>query len=401
MSIPATYETRRVAGEPPRDLGAPVARNAGNRNAPTPFRTHLTLSFRFRLRGFPWCLRAGAEDLCGLEALFDRYEPFFERIKLRSELACRLQAPPGEGIAGLLSEPCDLGAGLLRAARQLVSRVLAALGDLADNLTRSLAGLARCRSGCRKGAFDRCAKGFSDAAVVASPGPCLAPRMPWRQLTVLTRLNGGPMRTYLDPTAPIAPDALLVDDPKTAMDLAVAITESPRMSNLAHGLWGYHGTTAGRGRVDDSVAWHRRTQRGGRDGRFGRFGRLKGDSNRIVHCARWRFGASDASLVATAFRAWRRCLGCPLGREFLQPDAGLTEALIARGQRPGDLHRSLGRRPRWPGTDAIGGAAALDLSSAAFAAGRGEGWNRAAHAPWWSPGNWAAQRWSARRWRKL
>ena len=30
------------------------------------------------------------------------------------------------------------------------------------------------------------------------------------------------MRTYLDPTAPIAPDALLVDDPKTAMDLAVA-----------------------------------------------------------------------------------------------------------------------------------------------------------------------------------
>jgi len=51
------------------------------------------------------------------------------------------------------------------------------------------------------------------------------------------------MRTYLDPTAPIAANALLTDDPKAAMDLAVALTDSPRMSNLAHGLWGYHGTT--------------------------------------------------------------------------------------------------------------------------------------------------------------
>ncbi|MDQ2675216.1 MAG: hypothetical protein M3Y34_00270 [Actinomycetota bacterium] len=51
------------------------------------------------------------------------------------------------------------------------------------------------------------------------------------------------MRTYLDPTAPIASDAIVVDDPKLAMDLAIAICESPRMSNLAHGLWGYHGTT--------------------------------------------------------------------------------------------------------------------------------------------------------------
>jgi hypothetical protein len=52
------------------------------------------------------------------------------------------------------------------------------------------------------------------------------------------------VRAYLDPTAPIAPAALLTDDPKGAMDLAVALTDSPRMSNLAHGLWGYHGTTS-------------------------------------------------------------------------------------------------------------------------------------------------------------
>jgi uridine phosphorylase len=51
------------------------------------------------------------------------------------------------------------------------------------------------------------------------------------------------MRSYLDPTAPIAAQAVLTDDPKSAMDLAVALTDSPRMSNLAHGLWGYHGLT--------------------------------------------------------------------------------------------------------------------------------------------------------------
>ena len=53
------------------------------------------------------------------------------------------------------------------------------------------------------------------------------------------------MRTHLDPTAPIARDAVLTEDPKGAMDLAVALCDSPRMSNLAHGLWGYHGTTPG------------------------------------------------------------------------------------------------------------------------------------------------------------
>ncbi|HYH60298.1 MAG TPA: hypothetical protein VD766_00380 [Solirubrobacterales bacterium] len=51
------------------------------------------------------------------------------------------------------------------------------------------------------------------------------------------------MRSYLEPTAPIASQALLTDDPKGAMDLATALCDSPRMSNLSHGLWGYGGTT--------------------------------------------------------------------------------------------------------------------------------------------------------------
>ena len=50
---------------------------------------------------------------------------------------------------------------------------------------------------------------------------------------------------YLHPTAPIASQAILTDDPKAAMDLAAALCDSPRMSNLAHGLWGYGGTTPG------------------------------------------------------------------------------------------------------------------------------------------------------------
>ena len=53
--------------------------------------------------------------------------------------------------------------------------------------------------------------------------------------------------SYLRPTAPIAPDALLVADPGLAMALAQAVLVKPLMSNHHHGLWGYSGATpAGR-----------------------------------------------------------------------------------------------------------------------------------------------------------
>jgi uridine phosphorylase len=48
---------------------------------------------------------------------------------------------------------------------------------------------------------------------------------------------------FLRPTAPIAPDALLVADPGVAMALAQVVLEKPLMSNHHHGLWGYSGTT--------------------------------------------------------------------------------------------------------------------------------------------------------------
>jgi uridine phosphorylase len=49
--------------------------------------------------------------------------------------------------------------------------------------------------------------------------------------------------TRLRPTAPIAPDAVLVGDPGRALLLAQELLEEPKMSNHARGLWGYSGQT--------------------------------------------------------------------------------------------------------------------------------------------------------------
>lgn len=49
--------------------------------------------------------------------------------------------------------------------------------------------------------------------------------------------------TPLRPTAPIAADALLPGDPARALYLAQELLSKPKMSNHAHGLWGYGGRT--------------------------------------------------------------------------------------------------------------------------------------------------------------
>ncbi len=51
------------------------------------------------------------------------------------------------------------------------------------------------------------------------------------------------MPARLRPTAPIAPDAILVGDPGRALLLAQELLEKPKMSNHARGLWGYTGRT--------------------------------------------------------------------------------------------------------------------------------------------------------------
>jgi uridine phosphorylase len=56
------------------------------------------------------------------------------------------------------------------------------------------------------------------------------------------------MPARLCPTAPMAPDAILVGDPGRALLLAQELLEKPKMSNHARGLWGYTGRTpAGEG----------------------------------------------------------------------------------------------------------------------------------------------------------
>lgn len=55
------------------------------------------------------------------------------------------------------------------------------------------------------------------------------------------------MPARLRPTAPIAPEAILVGDPGRALLLAQELLAQPKMSNHARGLWGYSGSTpAGR-----------------------------------------------------------------------------------------------------------------------------------------------------------
>jgi purine-nucleoside phosphorylase len=51
------------------------------------------------------------------------------------------------------------------------------------------------------------------------------------------------MPARLRPTAPMAPDAILVGDPGRALLLAQELLEKPKMSNHARGLWGYTGHT--------------------------------------------------------------------------------------------------------------------------------------------------------------
>lgn len=52
------------------------------------------------------------------------------------------------------------------------------------------------------------------------------------------------MPTVLRSTAPVAGDALLPGDPARALALAQELLAEPLMSNHAHGLWGYSGSTA-------------------------------------------------------------------------------------------------------------------------------------------------------------
>ncbi|MDX6586222.1 MAG: purine-nucleoside phosphorylase [Solirubrobacterales bacterium] len=173
------------------------------------------------------------------------------------------------------------------------------------------------------------------------------------------------MRSYIDPTAPIAPDALLVDDPKVAMDLAVAITESPRMSNLAHGLWGYHGATR-----DGAELTIQSLGIGGPSAAavvadLAELGVTR--AIRIGFCIAHGDLERGSTLVATSFVPGDGAGTTLSGGKSLEPDPTLTDALI---HAAGDPSTGAVRSVDVLGAAAKGGVdvVAIDLSSAAFAA---------------------------------
>ena len=49
------------------------------------------------------------------------------------------------------------------------------------------------------------------------------------------------MTLHMEPLAAPPPDAVLVGDPRRAFALAQALTDEPRMTHIARGLWGYLG----------------------------------------------------------------------------------------------------------------------------------------------------------------
>lgn len=174
------------------------------------------------------------------------------------------------------------------------------------------------------------------------------------------------MHPYLDPTAPIAPDAILTDDPKGAMDLAVALCDTPRMSNLAHGLWGYHGKTREGAELTIQSLGIGGPSAAAVMADLGRLGVVR--AIRIGSCIGLNEALEPGSgLVATSIEPADGAGVALANGHPVQLDAALTEALVHSlggsllGRvRSTDLHSS---------EPASGGdVVAADLSSAAFAA---------------------------------
>jgi purine-nucleoside phosphorylase len=180
----------------------------------------------------------------------------------------------------------------------------------------------------------------------------------------------------LRPSAPIAADALLPGDPARALQLAQALLESPKMSNHAHGLWGYGGVTPeGRELTIQSIGI------GGPSGAMVLAELAEHGVRRAVQVGTCRAVADDLSLgdvvlVGQAIGAdgTSRALS---GEAPLAPDPELGAALEAAASAEGlrtisvastDLLGELDGRPAQDWADR--GAAAVEMAAAAlFAAG--------------------------------
>jgi uridine phosphorylase len=145
------------------------------------------------------------------------------------------------------------------------------------------------------------------------------------------------MPILLRPSAPVAADALLPGDPARAMALAQALLDEPRMSNHAHGLWGYHGHTK-TGRALTIQA----TGVGGPSGAMVLADLAELGTRRAVRLGPCVSLADDPAVgdvlvVERALAADGTSAALGAGR-WAAPDPGLFEALIAAGgeaARPG------------------------------------------------------------------
>jgi len=180
------------------------------------------------------------------------------------------------------------------------------------------------------------------------------------------RLNGCAMRAYLDPTAPIAADGVLTDDPKGAMDLAVALCNSPRMSNLAHGLWGYHGTTREGREVTVQALGIGGPSAAAIVRDLARLGLSR--AVRIGSCRSLDPGLDPGTVLVVGEIEARDGAGGMLSpARPVEPDADLTKALLnATGAERAARLQSVDLYPEAAPQNA--GVAALDLSSAATVA---------------------------------
>ncbi len=172
------------------------------------------------------------------------------------------------------------------------------------------------------------------------------------------------MPTRLRPTAPIAPDAVLVGDPGRALLLAQELLEQPKMSNHARGLWGYSGRTP----AGDALTIQA-TGIGGPSA-----GLVLGDLaelgvRRVVRVgtcagsAACRIGELLVVSEAVAAGGSAASLGAEIG-EVVRPDAGLTERTRKALNGVGRL-ASVASVDSHPGEQALPtGALAADMQTA-------------------------------------
>jgi uridine phosphorylase len=138
---------------------------------------------------------------------------------------------------------------------------------------------------------------------------------------------------HLQPSAPLAERVLLPGDPHRALAVAQAVLDRPKMFNHSRGLWGYSGTAddgkpltvqaTGMGGPSAAIVIEELIDLGARA------------LLRVGTCGALREGFGLGQLVAATTVIGADGTSAALGvARQLEPDAGLTGALVESGARP-------------------------------------------------------------------